>query len=441
MTHPSRFKIVGVAACAVVLSACSDGVTTPRPEDAEPASALSADAGAPVSAPRNPDELFAQLGRSIPGGFGGMYFDTSSTDLVVYLQRPAEGREAIASLRQAFPDPRISTVGIVVQEGRYEWRQLQQWRQHVDRLLALSGVRLTSIDERLNRLRVGVANSDVAARVRVELERAGVPQEAVVIDEVPLARPALTLRDEAPAVDGGYQIDNGNRVGALCTVGFNIAYGGYYGFMTAAHCTRTVGVIDSDPFYQATVGAGFHVGTETVDPPVFGYGEVRGDWACPPGGRCRLSDVAIARHATNRFNFPYLAQTTFRGVFPTDTGSITVDPNYPRQKIVAQTQSPMVGETLEKIGRTTGWTSGTVSETCAHVRTEYSDGSWLLLMCQGIVDARAEGGDSGSPVFKSVLGGANLYGVVWGSYWPTKAQFLFSDLYNIQDEFGTVAVR
>lgn len=425
-------------ALAVISAACSDGVTVPS--TSEPAAAAVPTSGT-SGTPPTVDELFAQIARATPGGFGGMFFDTASANLEIYLQQPGRGPEAVAALKRVFPDARILGAQTVIREARYDWLQLKTWRQQVDGLFAIPGVRMTDIDERLNRVRIGVADPGVQSRVEAELDRLGVPREAVVVEEVPPVRPALTLRERAPAVEGSFQIQNSNS-GGLCSVGFNVAYNGYYGFMTAAHCTRNIAKLDFDPFYQSLVSSGIHAGTESADPEIFFYGgEQRGGWVCPPGAACRLSDAAVARFATSSFNFGYLARTTFHGTFPSDTGSVTVDPNKPRVPIVAETAYPLGGERLEKTGRTTGWTYGSVSQTCAHLGTTDSSGYSVLLMCQDVVSSRAQGGDSGSPVYALTVTGANLYGVLWGTRWPDKTEFVFSSMQNVRDEFGTILVR
>jgi hypothetical protein len=69
---------------------------------------------------------------------------------------------------------------------------------------------------------------------------------------------------------------------------------------------------------------------------------------------------------------------------------------------------------VEKVGRTTGWTSGQVTHTCVHIPHQNSD--WKLLCQHGAGYARGSG-DSGSPVFSRVnmqSDEVRLLGIHWG---------------------------
>lgn len=92
------------------------------------------------------------------------------------------------------------------------------------------------------------------------------------------------------------------------------------------------------------------------------------------------------------------------------SGSITIDASAPRINVTGSFDYPYVGETLDKIGITTGWTSGQVFETC----TDINGGGGIWLWCQDKVSAGAWYGDSGSPVFYYQNGGAVVVGLLWG---------------------------
>ena len=95
--------------------------------------------------------------------------------------------------------------------------------------------------------------------------------------------------------------------------------------------------------------------------------------------------------------------------------------------------------TIHKVGRTTGWTSGTVTGTCVNVNVS---GSNIQQLCQTLVTnnsaAIVGAGDSGSPTFKITSGdNVQLVGILWGGSGST--QFVFSPLKNIQDELGAMS--
>jgi hypothetical protein len=68
-----------------------------------------------------------------------------------------------------------------------------------------------------------------------------------------------------------------------------------------------------------------------------------------------------------------------------------------------------------KVGRTTGWTQGTIDTTCADVNVSGSD---ITLICQYHATAGQDFRDSGSPVFKITnspsSGDVDLVGIAWG---------------------------
>jgi hypothetical protein len=63
--------------------------------------------------------------------------------------------------------------------------------------------------------------------------------------------------------------------------------------------------------------------------------------------------------------------------------------------------SAVVGNVVNKVGRTTGWSQGSVTNTC--VNTNVS-GTNITQICQNFVSATVGSGDSGSPVFQITSG-------------------------------------
>ena len=95
------------------------------------------------------------------------------------------------------------------------------------------------------------------------------------------------------------------------------------------------------------------------------------------------------------------------------------------------------GTVVNKVGRTTGWTQGQVSNSC--VTTNVS-GTSIAQICQTFVQAGVGGGDSGSPVF-IITSGDNvaLAGILWGG--SGSSLFVFSPLRNIERELGGLTTR
>lgn len=103
--------------------------------------------------------------------------------------------------------------------------------------------------------------------------------------------------------------------------------------------------------------------------------------------------------------------------------------------------APLVGEELDKVGRTTGWTFGKVIGTCVNTNVADTD---ITLLCQSWVESTdgreiVAGGDSGSPVFAwRPSGEVVLGGILWGSNDPGTA-FVFSAMSNVEQELGALA--
>jgi hypothetical protein len=165
---------------------------------------------------------------------------------------------------------------------------------------------------------------------------------------------------------------------------------------------------------------------EAHDPEYFRGG------ACPRGRVCRYSDAARALYVSG-------VESARGKIAKTDglnTGSLNVAGEF---TITSQNNTATsFSGTIHKVGRTTGWSSGNVSSTCATVNVS---GSNLTLLCQTMVSSSqkiVEGGDSGSPVFsKGSSDDVTLVGVLWGGS-SSGDRFVFSPLKNIQDELGAV---
>jgi hypothetical protein len=95
--------------------------------------------------------------------------------------------------------------------------------------------------------------------------------------------------------------------------------------------------------------------------------------------------------------------------------------------------SALVGQAVTKVGRTTGRTAGTVSQTC--VNTNVS-GSNITQLCQTFANYGNAGGDSGSPVFRiTTLPSVVLVGINWGGNGTIS---VFSPITQIQQELGAL---
>jgi hypothetical protein len=369
------------------------------------------------------DERFVRITELVPE-FGGMYLDEDQRTLWVYVteRRPHIIAELRHAIQDVFPGEDLPAT-IRLKEGRFSFDQLKRWKDSATDNLAIPGVTMTDIDERANRLTIGVEPQGPRGLVEQELGVRGIPPEGWQIEEVRPAEPQTSLQDKHRPVVGGLQITNNLSTGA-CTYGFTATRNGVLGFVTNSHCTITQGGVEGSIFVQPTTtdlsgGISQFIGTETVD---LAYHFVS---TCPRGFFCRYSDSAFVAFSAGvgaeiKIAKPVLGTVTWDGVSKFNVHSEGV---------------ALVGTLVNKVGRTSGITSGVVSQTCADFGFS---GTKLAHLCQTKATYASDGGDSGSPVFQSTGGCGigvpcvRLVGIHWGS------GGVFSPISNIQrsDELG-----
>ena len=407
--HANTFvgRVVGTVLLA---SACSDTTPPTSPSDSP------ADPGGMTAVSQSDDPI--ALVRQVPG-FGGFFFDPQGVP-TIYLRDTGHRAAAERALEPYLSVRGLRAATLRVRQGDFDWTSLERWQgQASTQALGLRGTVYVDADEARNRVTIGVERGAGAAPVRAAVARLGVPASAVVVEEVEPFTYAATLRSRVRPVRGGLQI---NFPGFLCTLGFNAIRSGQRSFITNSHCTTEQGGTEGTPYWQPTqTAAPARIGTEVADPA---YGQSGG---CPAKRRCRRSDAARARYADGAAS---VLGSIHRTTGP-NNGSLTISGNF---SIVAE-GSPVVGQTANKVGRTTGWTRGAITNTCVHVNVS---GTIITQLCQSIVSAGVGGGDSGSPVFRRPNSGSNvtLLGILWGG--SGNGIFVFSPISNIEGELGAL---
>ncbi len=374
------------------------------------------------------DERFAQIAMLVPA-FGGMYY--AGDTLVVYLTNLAARPAALQAIGAVFGPAVLTSGGVEVRLATYGFLQLMQWHARMRSLFALPGVVMLDIDEMANRLKVGVAEAPISGTtstasfraVEVALTQLGVPRTAVTIVPMQPFATSATLRDNTRPIEGGIQIAFSMF---LCTLGFNGVRSGVAGFVVNSHCTDVQGQNTGTQHYQPSVATGNLIGVEVADPA----------WdlmKCPiglVGHLCRYSDSAYSqRDGTVTADQGFIARTT--GV---NSGSLTISGQF---RVVSKGAS-IVGATVNKVGRTTGWTAGQVTATCVDVLVL---GSLNADLCQDVVSAGVGAGDSGSAVFAITSGNdVQLRGILWGGNLDGTS-FVYSPIANIEraDELGPIS--
>lgn len=417
----SRISIAAlVAAAGFGALACSDTGQPTVPSDPSEEPSLRAAQGEVT----HPNEL----ARGVKG-FGGFFLDEQGVP-TIYLKDAAQKENAGRALGRYFRAAGINPSQLRVVRGQFDWTELERWFALASSdLLALPGTVFADADEANNRVTIGIERgSGAQGAVRSAAARLGIPAEAVLIKEMEPVRFAATLRDAFRPTIGGIQI---NFPGFLCTLGFNAIEGtsGAASFITNSHCTNTQGGVESTPYWQPLQSSHpTQIATEVEDPAYRRNLESR----CPKGKRCRYSDASRAQYATG-------IQSTLGAIAKTtgpNNGSLTTSGSFSITGERLDTNF-IVGTVVNKVGRTTGWTQGRVSNTCV---TTGVSGTNVAQICQTFVEAGVGGGDSGSPVFIITSGdNVELAGILWGG--SGSSLFVFSPLRNIEREIGSLTVN
>lgn len=368
-----------------------------------------------------------ELDRQVPG-FGGFYVDASGTP-TIYLTRGSPRANAERALAGYLNARGLGVAALRVQEARYGWQQLERW-QAAGTMAAFEaqGTVFVDNDETVNRVRIGVADLSSMGQVRAAIARSGLPDDAVIIERAEPIVQVATLRDADRPVRAGVQIHFGQYV---CSVGFNATDGTAKGFVTASHCTNRQGGVEGTAYYQPLSSVdGTQIATEVEDPAY-----VRNGSGCPKGRVCRYSDAARAVY-TNGANqaLGLIAQTS-----GPNNGSLTITGSFSITSDDCGTTGGCltVGATVNKVGRTTGWTAGNITNTCV---TTGVSGTNIVQLCQTFVSAGVGGGDSGSDVFQITGSTVKLAGVLWGGD-SAGTMFVFSPFANVTRELGALVTH
>lgn len=432
--HARSYRRRGATALTtlLVVTACSDAVTPADPTDPQPSALL-----IQVSQDPSPGQL--AVAQAVPG-FGGYSLDASGAP-TVYLLDPARRADAEQALAGFLADRGFTAADLRVAQGAFGYTQLDSWyRLARPAAFAVPGFVLGDVDEGSNRVRIGVAHAAAAAAVQAALTQLGIPAGAVIVEQRAAIAPVVTLRDRVRPLQGGLQINffptpaGTPGVSLICTLGFNARIFGINSFITNSHCTNVEGGEETPTEYYQNLrsgGAANFVGTEVDDP----HWTSQLNLDCPPPLACRYSDAARVQYdaaVVADIAFARIARideitTTLADTIHTIAGEFRIN----RERL-----DPVQGEVANKVGRTTGWTRGTTTGTCVDV---LALGTTHIRLCQAIVSAIVDGGDSGSPVFFTRGGGSNvtLLGILWGgSTDDANPEFVYSPLSGVKRELG-----
>lgn len=423
-----------VALLVLGLPACDDPT---RPAAVSGLASRHADSGGPITV----DDRWAKMAEGEIPGFAGHALDEDGSSVIFLVEgRPSEpARRYVERFRQARG---LEERPIRVVKVRYDFSQLKTWSGVFVRLLERPEVVLVDIDERANRILVGVHSPSAAGLVHRAAAGQGVPPAAVEVRvvEAPQPRAALnpTINSRIRPIPGG--VATINSVKQDCTLGFNAIYLGTWfepdrvpGFITASHCSATTFGLDNSIQYQPTVRSiADRIGTEYLD---------RAKEDCHWLGFClaRGSDASFFRYDPGvTYELGYIAKTTAAGIGHIGHGWIDlVDPRF-EITLTAWSEETVVGTWLNKVGAGTGWTRGQVTQTCVTLAG---------LVCQYVSTIYSEPGDSGAPIFQDASNSATpagsqvtLHGLLWGGPPGNWNVTWFSHIWQISWDPGSFCV-
>ncbi|MEM7355720.1 MAG: hypothetical protein AAF657_33200, partial [Acidobacteriota bacterium] len=410
LERAGRFFSLGASRSKPVSSACHGALIGQAPPDRY----------AGVEDILTLDESFAVIADVVPE-FAGFYIDRG-VPTVAFTQEDEDlleaAKEALAEVfgaeRMAFEEEyRAVTV-------ERSFAELHEYRKSIRELLREPEIVAIDTDERHNRLWLAIR--DEADRPVVEnlLTSYGVPEEAFALQPMQVETHDK-FKERARPLRGGRQTDRIS--GGFCTMGPVIEILGTRGWLTNAHCTENVGIVEMDQMFQHVDDDLNNIAGIEQWEPFNGSGVDVGDCDGKP---CRWSDSAfvdVARQATSS-----------RGKVEEMFGQGTP---LGHRFINSVVNHPFFGDDVCKSGRSTGFTCGDVTLTCLDIHVdEPAKGLDYYLQCQTHATYDSEGGDSGSPVFKGQgTTAATWFGLHWGG---TFLGGLFSPVSGLIKDLGPI---
>lgn len=357
-------------------------------------------ANAEQAGKHQPERLSERLARQVPE-FGGIYVDENGV-LSVYLTELTSEQRMRSAVAPVLRGPRgVTPIRFI--RGEYSFRVLSDWLESLTPHIGPTLVS-TEVDERWNRIQIGVDSEAGMAAVAEALRRARVPEGAVISRIVPRPTPYVDLRNLLNPHRGGAQVFYRTSYqpsgAAACTGGWNVTWQGTSYMLVNSHCTEYFG--------------GPYVGTEIFQPRVPKWEKERWkyqvgvevqdpNWtalpSCSPSSAslgCRYSDAALVaiQNSNRSADLGGVHRTTTPVRLPQYYGTLNIDMANTHFRMSGVLTDLIVGDSVSKVGRTTGWSRGVITGTCANIY--YGNRGYL---CSAMVQGPAGRGDSGSPVF------------------------------------------
>jgi hypothetical protein len=389
---------------------------------------------------------FAGIATLVPE-FAGIHVDDEQDTIYLHMRNgnAAAAQAVVTELRSLFGSQHLRHSKIRVLPATFAFPKLKRWHDDIVRdVLVQPGVVFTGISHSQNRVVIGMENSKVRSVVEEQLNKLGVPREAVSLMETGPVKflqgihdpSSPTLRDRHRPLVGGLEIGTPpDGKGGDCTIGFIAKRFNILGFVTASHCGSEIGHVDtSDRYAQPT--AGDIVGFEEFEP---GFQACH----CLFFGRvclnqCRRSDSTFVRLDGQRDGIDAVVGEIAR--VPITVGvCCSVDWDGESTYHITGGATLFEFQQVTKVGRTTGGTDGHVVLGAVTINVDFpstpSPVSGVipftkLLTDQVMTTVFSEEGDSGGPFLHE----NSLVGILWGS--STLGFSFYAPISNVQDELG-----
>lgn len=385
---------------------------------------------------RDIEHDFLRLEAQLPG-FGGLYLDSTGV-LVVRAPADSDGEVVRSALsahsnmlniepdlqRQLKQRERVRIVS-----AQYPFSHLRVWKAALARHRAPGdGIVMLDANEATNQVFAEVVDSSTIAHVLELAANEGIPPTAIHVElgGYPAAITAVSSfvpsdaslwsdnsrrPDATPLPSGHLQQRVNVKVGGvqIMTAGYKECSIGFFvlgDFVTASHCAPgTPGNGGLGPIYQAS-----------PSDPLGWYGGIYNNrvWNvsnvnCGIYHRCTHAD---AMHVQNGTGWPVQKSVARPG-----------GPNMFSYSIASPIQmnvTAIVGNSVKRVGRSTGEVNGSVIHTCSDM-TDTTFATPRIVLCSVKVNGgpSPSGGDSGGPVFQDyVAGTVNAYGIAFASRTP-----------------------
>jgi hypothetical protein len=409
-----RQKMISVCLAGSLLAACDTGQSPSAPP---PPGGGGIEARMPLGSQarfRSYDAELEDLVTEIPG-FGGMFVEGGRLHVHVKNGRALNSAERGAMARflaqRIAPRSRPShgVEEAVVVPARFDYRELRRMYRQAGDVIARLPITITDIDDRNNRITIGVRDEAAAINAREMLSRARIPDEAVDVRVVPPTVIEADLQDHVRPTLAGTRIYapggctlsfSGYPASGAWNTGFTISYTQPY-FVTNSHCTGTYTGYDGATAGQPSPS--YPIGFEIADPAPFTNAQ---NTECPVGRNCRWADAALFQYSSG-VSVSYASVPNVSGLTITGSRSIT------SHNMPWFIYGPM---TVRKIGSESGESSGSLVTTCARIPV-YNGSTYqgVDMLCQYQATYTSSGGDSGAPVLNPASETETiLHGIHWG---------------------------